>query len=298
MNENERFLNEYIEWSSQEKFKDFKFIPKISPQKKEELIDGSLVNTWAFLFGPFYYLYLGINKSIFYIILSLLFFTYGYYIGLLLYVLLSLFLAIRVNTYYINFLKNKKEKYARFNPDETTPYFNISNARLIFLSLITGGFYLMYWVYKNIKAVRDFQKDPVNPFWQAILLSFTSIHIFKAIAYSVKSLGYKEDLKPVGSAFFVFLLTGLYGVEFNGQEGELLPLNLLMVTILFYWLMIALTICLFVKYQKAISFYATEKNIPDAKVSSWECFFVFFGCLLNAGLIYTTITCFLKYFGV
>jgi succinate dehydrogenase hydrophobic anchor subunit len=179
-----------------------------------------------------------------------------------LYVSFSLFLAVRVNTYYINFLKNKKEKYAHFNPDETTPYFNISNTRLILLSLITGGFYLMYWVYKKIKAVRDFQKDPVSPFWQAILLSFTSIHIFKAIAYSVKSLGYKEDLKPVGSALFVFLLTGLYGFEFNGQEGELLPLNLLMVTILFYWLMIALTICLFVKYQKAISFYATEKNIP------------------------------------
>ena len=79
MNENEQFLNEYITWSSQEKFKDFNFIPKISEKKKEDLIDGSLVNTWAFLFGPFYYLHLGIYKSIFYIILSLLFFTYGYY---------------------------------------------------------------------------------------------------------------------------------------------------------------------------------------------------------------------------
>ena len=298
MNENERFLNEYIEWSSQEKFKDFKFIPKISPQKKEELIDGALVNTWAFLFGPFYYLYLGSYQSIFYIILSFLFFTYGYYIGLLLYVLFSLFLGIRANAYYINFLKRKKEKYAHFNPDETTPYFNISNARLIFLSLITGGFYLMYWIYKNVKAMRDFQKDPASPIWQAIFFSFTSMHVFKAIAYSVKLLGYKTDLKPASSAIFVFLLTGLYGFEFKGAEGEFLTLNLVMVTVLFYWIMIVLTVCLFVKYQKAISFYASQKNIPVAKLTAWECVFIMLGCLLNVGLLMATIDVFLKYLGL
>ena len=288
MNEKEKFLEDYSSWSTQSKFDDFKFIKRLSPQDKERLLNGSLVNGWAFLFGPFYYVYLGLYRSIFYIILSILFFTFSYHIGLTLYVLFALILSMRANYHYISFLKRKKDKYADFNPEAETPYFNISIKRLVTLSLLTGGIYLMYWIYQNAKVMRDYQKDVIRPLWHAIFMSFTSINVFRAIAYSVKSLGYEQKLKPLASAWFVFLLTAMYGFEYEGKEGVALTLEILTAVIVIYWTMIVLTIYIFIKYQKAINFYSKIKNIPVAKVTVWECVFVFIGCLLNAGLIYST----------
>lgn len=288
MNETEQFIAKYNAWSYQEKFNDFKFIKRLTPQEEDNLLSGSILNVYAFLFGPLYYTYLGLVRSVFYIILSFLFFSFGFDIGFLLYISFSLILSLRANTHYIGFLKRKMEKYKNFNPDADTPYFNISNQKLIILSLLTGNIYLMYWMYRNAKGIKIFQKDSIKPIWQAIFMSFTSINVFRAISHSVKSLGYQKDLKPITSAWLVFLLTAAYSFEYEGNEGDILSLNLLTTLIFIYWIMILLTILLFSKYQNAIRFYSEKKNIPITPITGWECFWVFVGCLLNAGAIYTT----------
>lgn len=296
MDQTEKFLKEYNDWSSQSKFDDFKFITRLTPEHQEKLLSGALVNGWAFLFGPFYYLYLGLIRSVFYIILSLFFFSFGFYIGLLCYVVFALILSVRANKHYLDYLKRKKEKYQDFNPDADTPYFNITTNRLLILSLITGGVYLMYWIYRNAKVIRKYQKDRLRPVWQAIFMSFTSINVFRAISHSVKALGYEKDLNPKLSAWLVLFLTATYSYEYNGEEASLLSLEFLFGLVVIYWVMIFLTSILFVKYQKAIAFYSEKKNIPVAKITGWECFFVFIGCLINSSLIISTVIIILNLF--
>ena len=64
-----------------------------------------------------------------------------------------------------------------------------------------------------------------------------------------------------------------------------------MILLSVYWVMLALTILLVVKYQKAVSFYSKQKSFPlTQKVTFWECVFVVLGFLLNMGLVYATGT--------
>ena len=289
--EKEEFLKEYIEWSSQPKFKDFKFITKITKKDEEKLLEVSSFNLWAFLFGPFYYFYLGMYRGIFYLLLSILLFSFGIVEGCILYFIFAIIIGFSANRNYVAFLKRKKEKYRFFNPDADTRYFNISNKRLFILSLLTGGMYLMYWMYRNAKAMNLAQKDPIRPVWQAIFMSFTSINVFRAINYSSKKEGYKKDLDPLSSAWLFFLLTAAYSYEYEDRAKDLLTPELLMILLSVYWVMLALTILLVLKYQKAISFYSKQKSFPFVKrVTFWECVFVVLGFLLNMGLVYATGT--------
>ena len=295
--EKEEFLKEYIEWSSQQKFKDFKFITKITKKDEEKLLDTSSFNLWAFLFGPFYYFYLGMYRGIFYLILSVLFFSFGMVEGCVLYFVFAIIIGFYANRNYISFLKRKKEKYRFFNPDADTRYFNISNKRLFVLSLLTGGMYLMYWMYRNAKAMNQAQRDPIKPVWQAIFMSVTSINVFRAINYSAKKEGYKKDLNPLGSAWLFFLLMAVNSYEYKDKAEEFLTPGLLMILISIYWVMLVLTILLVMKYQKAISFYSKQKSFPLVKrVMFWECVLVVLGILFNMGLIYATGTVIVELF--
>jgi len=287
--EKDDFIEKYVAWSSQSQFKDFKFIPKLTKKDEQELLEVSSFNLWAFLFGPLYYLYLGMYRGIFYLIFSILLFSFGLLIGAILYFIFAIIIGFCANGNYLDFLKRKKEKYLFFDPDADTKYFNISNKRLVVLSLLTGGMYLMYWMYRNAQAMKEAQNDPIVPIWQAIFMSFTSINVFRAVNYSVKKLGYKKDLKPLKSAWLFFLLTALSGFEYKGGEDAFLSTELLFLLLSFYWLMILLTILLILKYQKAIFFYSERKNFPlNKKLTVWEWVFVGIGILFNASLVYAT----------
>ena len=47
MSDTQQFIGEYSEWSSQEKFKDFDFIDKISEKWKDRLLNKKKSNFWA-----------------------------------------------------------------------------------------------------------------------------------------------------------------------------------------------------------------------------------------------------------
>ena len=108
--EKEEFLKEYIEWSSQQKFKDFKFITKITKKDEEKLLEVSSFNLWEFLFGPFYYFYLVMYRGIFYLLLSMLLFSFGIVEGCILYFVFAIIIGFSANRNYVAFLKRKKEK--------------------------------------------------------------------------------------------------------------------------------------------------------------------------------------------
>lgn len=289
MIENEKFIEEYVAWSTQEKYKDFSFITKLSKTKQEELINASFVNVWAFLFGPFYYIYLRMYRGILFFIISLFFFTLGFEKGLILYLILCVILSLFANKTYLAFLKRKKEEYAHFEPDAKTPYFNISNKRLFILSMLTGGIYLMYWMYRNAKAMKDAQKDIIHPFWQAVFMSFTSMNVFRAVTYSVKKLNYPQKLNPATSAWLFFFLIAGYGFDYKGDPNEAISLHIMSFLVVLYWSLLLLSTLLILKYQKAIHFYCNEKEIEQiTKATVWEIILVFIGCLLNAGLIFST----------
>lgn len=311
MSETQQFIDEYSEWSSQEKFKDFGFIDKISGKWKDRLLNKEKFNFWAFLFGPFYYLYLGLFlRGSIYTILSIVLLFFGMY-GLVLYLLFALTLGVRANTNYLEKLQRDRKVYADFNPDADTPYFNISSKRLVFLSLLTGGFYLMYWGYRNFKAIKNAQKDIFDPSVGAFLMEITSIHLFRSIAHSAKLVNYTKKLRPVLSGwlfFFFFILFNYkkrvkiehawlllsfftdFGYKSWNKTKEEITVEVVFMIILIVWLFITLLTLLVNKYQKAIRFYCEQKGLPSVKgFTFWEIVLITLGVLTNLWLIITTL---------
>ena len=293
MSDIQQFIDEYSEWSSQEKFKDFDFIDKISEKWKDRLLNKKKFNFWAFLFGPFYYLYLGLFlRGIVYTILSIVLLCFGIP-GLCLYLLFAFVLGVRANTNYLRKLQKNRKVYADFNPDADTPYFNISSNRLIFLSFLTGGFYLIYWGYRNLKAIKNVQKDDIIPFLSAFFMGLTSINVFRSIAHSAKLVNYTKKLRPVVSAWLFFFFFGGGGYNSRNKTEEEITVEvafmIILITVVLGWLFITLLTLLVNKYQKAIRFYCEQKGLPAVKgFTFWEIVLIILGTLTNLWLILFT----------
>ncbi len=55
--------------------------------------------------------------------------------------------------------------------DDSTPaavYYPVTLSKFVVLSLLTGGFYDLYWFYKNWCFVRDRDNSSIDPFWRAL----------------------------------------------------------------------------------------------------------------------------------
>ncbi|HTX87149.1 MAG TPA: zinc ribbon domain-containing protein [Candidatus Nanoarchaeia archaeon] len=72
-------------------------------------------------------------------------------------------------------------------------YFSISFGRLILLTALTGGLYLLYWFYKNWQAVKKAEGTNISPFWRAVFSIFFCYDLFKRVLRSAKSEGYTKS---------------------------------------------------------------------------------------------------------
>jgi hypothetical protein len=94
-------------------------------------------------------------------------------------------------------------EHSQNNPIE---YFAISKTRWLVCSILTGGLYGFYWIYRNFKAIKKSTKEKISPFWRAWLSIFWIIPLFNRI---------KSDLshhKTTPLSFYTF--SNLYLVLF------------------------------------------------------------------------------------
>lgn len=284
------FLKEYKQWSSQEKYKDFNFITKVSDKWEKRLISKTKFNVWGLLFGPF--CYFGYEMYLH----GILFTTLGLVLLCLLqfgplwiipYLLLAVITSFTINKIYLKHLEKIRKNYSNFNPDADTPYFNISMSRLVVLSLLTGGFYLAYWHYRNMKALKMAQNDDVSPFWSAFFVRLTSYDSFRAIAHSAKLVEYAKKFHPVLAAWLFFFLSG--GVNRVLSEKENVELGIVVAVVVLDWLFVTLLTLMICRYQKAIRFYCESKGIQKVKgVTFWEVVLILLGLVFNATLLFLT----------
>jgi len=72
------------------------------------------------------------------------------------------------------------------SPKPMPAYFYISTARLIFMSVISLGVFISYWVYKNWRYIKERDGLDIMPFWRGW---FTIFHFYSLLKYI------KEDTK-------------------------------------------------------------------------------------------------------
>lgn len=162
------FIEEYNKWANQKKFENVRDVIKpISTTWQKRLQNSLYFNLWGLLLGPFYGMILLINNSTQLIgttfltgaeVALLLFFPLPF--SLVFILLMHLFFCLLVNKMYIRCLKYYKKEKQDFSPlNNTIEWFNVSAIRLIGLTILSGGLYLVYWFYRQTKAIKVSQKD-------------------------------------------------------------------------------------------------------------------------------------------
>lgn len=279
------FLDNYIEWSKKEEFKSFRFIKKIT-EKTEKRLRSHRFNFKAFLLGPIYYFYLKMPFKALQHILLYFFACYAltssnfkniaYLNYYTIYILIAFLIGIKVDAELLKKLKYIFEKYKRFKPTADTEYFNISPKKLKNLVLLTGGGYILYWTFKNLKNINEQQNIKKNALIQTILFPIYTPYIFKAIAFSFKSVIQKKQIYKPKTSFkffvislsfilsFLFIILKIYKISQIKVHEINLTIYLESIIVLYVIFLSSLYWCAktLEYYQKTINAYAENKNYP------------------------------------
>ena len=151
-------------------------------------------------------------------------------------------------------------------------YLNIPFIVFLLLSLLTGGLYRVYWLYRNWKAIKKADKSDISPFWRAIFAIFFINEFFQHVCESAKELGYKGFVKHrlLDGWYVTFVVLTwvwpLLFIVFSGISAIILHDNsvsssFMFVGVLLYFLP---ALCGILKYvclwpiQRAINFYKDQ----------------------------------------
>jgi hypothetical protein len=108
-------------------------------------------------------------------------------------------------------------------PTRAIQFFGISLSRLVLLSFLTVGFYIIYWFYRNWVAVKKAEQSNIWPFWRAFFSIFFGYSLFKRINQSIKSHSPKRKFSPSFLAFLYILFFSLQ--KFGLIFFDLIPLT-------------------------------------------------------------------------
>jgi len=312
------FITEYESWAGQEKYKDFKFISKsLTPTWKRRLLENKKFNIWGLLFGPIYLMSLGAAFSGLFILLLEIFagcliqaFSNDLSLVILSVFVFNALFTRNTNKVYIKQKQEFKKKMQDFDPDAPIEYFNISSLRLIALTILTGGFYLSYWFYRQSKAIKVSQKDnSISPLADALFFVFTADRIFKRMH---RSFGEPKNFNPKISALGILGLPILIGIfsyilginmAFAQTPEEIEEvMNMLYSTrtfmtiqILCSWFIYIILALIIRKWQYGIQEYCKKNQQEKTKVCGWEVFWIIIGVLLSYEIFISTYICILAW---
>ncbi len=107
---------------------------------------------------------------------------------------------------------------------QALPY-HLSPRRVLFMSVLTYGFYLFYWFYLTWKQYRDHTRNEAFPVWHALTLLVPIYGLFRTHAHmrTYKELmdqgGVANTINPAWAVGLVFVSSFLDGVAFYLSGG-------------------------------------------------------------------------------
>jgi hypothetical protein len=117
--------------------------------------------------------------------------------------------SILSNDTNVKFFSKTANKLASgvVNTSNVPKYFTVSTTRLVTLTLITFGYYLIYWFYKNWKAVQEATGEKAHPVLSAIFAPLTSYELFGNVRKNMRSFQEGPKVNAGMYAWGVFLLS-------------------------------------------------------------------------------------------
>jgi hypothetical protein len=81
---------------------------------------------------------------------------------------------------------------------ESAPvFFPVSTRKLVVMSIVTLGFYEVYWAYKNWQLIKSRDKSNIQPIWRAIFLLFFFYPLVDKVKTVANSNGVSTNYSPL-----------------------------------------------------------------------------------------------------
>lgn len=91
-------------------------------------------------------------------------------------------------------------------PQEPGPFFPVSLAKLILLSIVTVGIYDIYWFYKNWKYIKQRDDSSIMPFWRAFLFPIWFFPFYRQLKNDSQQRFGRSLLPGIGWMILLFIL--------------------------------------------------------------------------------------------
>lgn len=165
-------------------------------------------NVYAFMFNAFYFLLkkfpgtfcLAAFLDLFFVFVFLYAGSFITIIPNIVWMFLGLLVPHLVAGFYANkYMKYWKNKEANVISDACAEYLSIQPLRLLICSIISLGFYVLYWMYKNWVAIKKATKEPMMPVVRSYILGIFYIYpLLKHIKVNYESVFPKgKNLQPI-----------------------------------------------------------------------------------------------------
>jgi hypothetical protein len=101
---------------------------------------------------------------------------------------------------------------------ESSPvFFSVSTRKLVIMSIVTLGFYQVYWAYKNWQLIKSRDKSAIQPIWRAIFLLFFFYPLVDKIKTVANSNGVSTNYSPllVTIVWVIIRISARVSLEFS-----------------------------------------------------------------------------------
>lgn len=90
-----------------------------------------------------------------------------------------------------------------------TPWFAVSTAKLLTMSLCTLGLYQVYWFYQHWRRVKLREHSDIMPVWRALFAPLFAYYLFQRMDQQRKTEGLQGslDIGPLAAAYFLLSAT-------------------------------------------------------------------------------------------
>jgi len=94
-------------------------------------------------------------------------------------------------------------------PDNSNPLFAAGAVKVCVMTLVTLGFYQLYWLYRHWNLIRARDRSDIMPFWRAFFGVFFVYQLFKRMNEDGKTYGVSEEMAagPLATAFILLQFT-------------------------------------------------------------------------------------------
>jgi hypothetical protein len=162
-------------------------------------------------------------------------------------------------------------------------FFPVSTDKLVTMSIVTFGFYEVYWAYKNWQLIKSRDESKIQPIWRAIFLLLFFYPLINKVKTVANSNGVSTNYSPILiTIIWVFLII-------MSRVSSELPLLLVGIVSLIIDCLFGLLLIPVQEAANQVNATMVPDHLPNDRFSGWNIIAISCWSIYLMGVLYTLI---------